>query len=432
MVNERELFLLFMEFLAKPVIVEEIVRRPTLLIVDDEEGPRQALRIIFKDDYNILVAENGAKALMLAQKHSVDAAVLDIRMAGLSGIDVLHQIKQMDPGTEVIMLTAYETLETARQALRLGACDYLDKPFDVPAMRCAVRKAMERRGLLKEFQVRNKELSKLQSEIYQSEVREEQARTRGEIYASIIHDISGPLSIITGFIEMVNQAVRNASRIEGDDLTVLKDRLTRISRQVQNCAAISRRYLGFLRDDPEDHSPVSVEQILTDLKELLKTHPSSQGHELAVRSSSDDLGARINGTDLIQILLNLTINAFQCSDQPHQVEVTGRNIDAALPLLEFTNNPNELFLLHSGFANEAPMVAVEVRDDGPGIQADLLGRIFDPYVTTKRRRHGTGLGLSIVKRLVEQAQGAIHVRTMPGEGTRFTVYLPAYLGKLDE
>jgi two-component system, sensor histidine kinase and response regulator len=421
-----------MEFSAKPMIVEEPVRRPTLLIVDDEEGPRQALRIIFKDDYNILVAENGAKALMLAQNHAVDAAVLDIRMAGLSGIDVLHQIKQMDPGTEVIMLTAYETLDTARQALRLGACDYLDKPFDVPAMRSAVRKAMDRRALVKEFQTRTSQLSRLQSEIYQSEIREEQARTRGEIYASIIHDINGPLSIITGFIEMVNQAVRNASRIEGDDLTVLKDRLTRISRQVQNCAAISRRYLGFLRDDPEDHTPVGVAQILTDLKELLKTHFSSQGHELAVQTSSDDLGARINGTDLIQILLNLTINAFQCSDQPHQVEVTGTNIDKALPLLEFKDNPNELFLLHPGFANEAPMVALVVRDDGPGIPAELLGRIFDPYVTTKRRHQGTGLGLSIVKRLVEQAQGAIHVSTRPGEGTCFTVYLPAYLGKLDE
>src|ERR1051325_6859898 len=118
----------------------------TLLIVDDEEGPRQSLRIVFKDDYNILLADGGAKAIELAKQNPVDEAVLDIRMSGMSGVELLGKLKEIDPTIEVIMLTAYETIETARQALRLGACDYLTKPFDISTMRAAIASAMDQIG----------------------------------------------------------------------------------------------------------------------------------------------------------------------------------------------------------------------------------------------------------------------------------------------
>ena len=72
-------------------------RKGTLLIVDDEEGPRQSLRVIFKDDYDLLMAGDGATAIELAQKNKVDVAVLDIRMAGMSGIEVLERLKYVEP-----------------------------------------------------------------------------------------------------------------------------------------------------------------------------------------------------------------------------------------------------------------------------------------------------------------------------------------------
>src|SRR2546423_12036018 len=103
-------------------------RKPTLLIVDDEEGPRQSLRVVFKDDYQLLLAEDGPTAVRLAQENKVDVAVLDIRMGGMSGIEVLERLKFVDHTIEVIMMTAFETNETIRQALRLRACDYINKP----------------------------------------------------------------------------------------------------------------------------------------------------------------------------------------------------------------------------------------------------------------------------------------------------------------
>src|SRR5258708_18988460 len=117
------------DILYKAPVGETVHNKRTLLIVDDEEGPRQSLRVILKDDYNLVLAENGDRAIELAREQSVDAAIVDIRMTGMSGIDLLGHLKKLDSGIEVIMLTAYETVETARQALRLGACDYLTKPF---------------------------------------------------------------------------------------------------------------------------------------------------------------------------------------------------------------------------------------------------------------------------------------------------------------
>ena len=96
-------------------------RRGVLLIVDDEDGPRQSLRVIFKDEYDLLMAEDGPTAIELAQNHPVDVAVLDIRMAGMSGIEALERLKFVNPEIEAIMITAFETTDTIRQALRLRA-----------------------------------------------------------------------------------------------------------------------------------------------------------------------------------------------------------------------------------------------------------------------------------------------------------------------
>ena len=136
-------------------------RKRVLLIVDDEEGPRQSIRIVFKEEYQILMANDGLQAMEHARHQTVDAAVLDIRMFGMSGIDLLKQLKEIDPAIEVVMLTAYETLETARQALRLGACDYLTKPFDIATLRDAVGMAMQRRSISDEIRSNNEKLKEL-------------------------------------------------------------------------------------------------------------------------------------------------------------------------------------------------------------------------------------------------------------------------------
>ena len=406
-------------------------RKPTMLVVDDEEGPRQSIQVIFKDDFHVLLAEDGPRAIELAQKNKIDVAVLDIRMAGMSGIEVLERLKFVDPSIEVVMMTAFETTDTMRQALRLQACDYINKPFDIATMRKAVSTAMERRSLASEVRKNAEKLEQLQSELQQQKLEEEIVRTRGEIYASIIHDINGPLTIISGLIQIINQCIGEETRVEGEDLELVKDRLKRITRQVTNCIEISRRYLSFLRQHPPDSARVWINQILGDLGELLRAHPSAKNNQLVIKPLPEDAIVHINGCDLIQVLLNLTLNAFQCTTQHHRVEIAGQILHQPLELDHFQDGPQDRFINTEGFKNTAPLVALSVQDNGPGILPEVMPKIFNPFFTTQAPRNGTGLGLCIVHRLLKETHAALHAHTKTGQGTIFTVYLPARVAGTD-
>jgi len=312
-----------------------------------------------------------------------------------------------------------------RQAMRLRASDYINKPFDISTMRAAVANAMQRRTLESEINDNAEKLQELMAELQNQKIEEQIANTRGEIYASILHDINGPLTVISGFVQLMNQRFSNATRLEKEDLELIKDRLKIINRQVTNCIEISRRYLSFLRRQTDEIPRVSINQLLTDLKHLINVHPSVQQNTFAVQPVAEDIGARMNGTDVIQILLNLTVNAFQCTSTPHHVEITGEVLHEPLDLTQFKDGPETRFLNVEGMANAAPLLKLSVRDNGPGIPADVLPRIFQPYFTTKGPRQGAGLGLNIVQRLVKEGKGALHLQTAPGRGTTFTVYLPA-------
>src|SRR5471030_167472 len=238
------------EALAEIIEATPSKRRGTLLIVDDEDGPRQSLRVIFKDDYDLLMAEDGPTAIKLAQENEIDVAVLDIRMAGMSGIEVLERLKYVKPDIEAIMMTAFETTDTIRQALRLRACDYINKPFDLATMRSAVSKAMQRRTLESEIHSSAEKIQELLSELQEQRVEEQIAKTRGDIYASIIPDINGPLTVISGFVQVLNQRLSRTAGMDVDDLEFVKQRLGIVTRQTANCIEISRRYLQILRDKP--------------------------------------------------------------------------------------------------------------------------------------------------------------------------------------
>jgi two-component system, sensor histidine kinase and response regulator len=400
-------------------------RKGTMLIVDDEEGPRQSLRVIFKDDYDLLMASDGTSAIELAQKNKIDIAVCDIRMAGMSGIEVLERLKYVDPSIEVVMMTAFETTDTMRQALRLRACDYINKPFDISTMRAAVSNAMQRRTLESEIHNNAEQLQEMLVELQNQKMEEQIANTRGEIYASIIHDINGPLTVISGFVQLMNQRFGTATRMGVEDLEFIKDRLRIITRQVTNCIEISRRYLGFLRRQADEAPRVAVNQLLADLHQLVNVHPSLMNNQFVIHPVPEEIGVRINGTDLIQILLNLTVNGFQCSPQNHLVEIEGTVLREPLDLAAFKDGVETRFLNVENFDNTAPVLQLSIRDNGPGIPPEVLPKIFQPYFTTKSARQGTGLGLNIVQRLIKEAKGALRVQTRLGEGTTFTIYLPA-------
>ena len=347
-------------------------RKPTLLVVDDEDGPRQSLWVIFKDDYNVLLAENGMRAIELAQKNPIDVAVQEIRMQEMSGLEVLERLRFVESVIEAVIITAFETSQTMRQALQLRACDYINKPFDITTIRTAVANAMDRRSLTTEIRNNNEQLLELQDELHRIRIDNRLATSREEIYAAVVHDITGPLTIISGLIQLITQRMDGAKKLEGEDLEATKDRLKRITRQVTSCIEISIRYLSFLRKGAPSISRVWTNQILSDIGELLRVHPSTKNNQLLIHPLSEDVCTLIHGTDLIQILSNLILNGLQCTPNYHRVEVTGHLLREPLNLSLFQDGPGERFINRTGFRNDAPLLALSVQDNGPGIPLEIL------------------------------------------------------------
>jgi signal transduction histidine kinase len=392
--------------------------------VDDEEGPRTSLRVVFKNDFEVLLASNGTDAIKLARSRSVDIAILDILMHGMSGVDVLRELKQLDEDIEVIMLTAYETLETARQALRLGAREYLNKPFDIPALRTAASKALEKRRANLELRSAHSRLELLQQEISKSapKVAEEGA---GDTAGNILHDLNSPLTVINGFIELIHKQVQKAASLEGEELEKMKTGIGRVHSQVVRCLEISKRYLG-LRGFQKDvvAERVAVNEVLIDLQELLSRHPSAEGRELTISELDEHTHAAISGTNLLRILINLALNGLQAAETVHRVEVIAQSLPKNFDMTGFQNGTEERFLASEKLPSGIPMVAISVRDNGPGIPAEIVGKLFNERFTSKPVGKGSGLGLGSVKNLVTEAKGAIRLITKPGQGTTFTVFLP--------
>lgn len=392
-----------------------------LMIVDDDEGVRSTLWLLFRDLYQVLLAEDAKKAIEIASAREIDVVICDIRMPAVSGIQLLGKIKEIDPGTEVIMLTAYETLETAREALRLGACDYLSKPHSVEGMREAVERAMSRRAVTLEIRNHDRKLRELQREIHDRQLREELARTHSEIYASILHDINGPMMVIRGYVDKMRHEMLSTQRLDAAGVTALRQHINSIDHQIIHCLDISRRYLGFLEGRTQADAPVPVNQIFADLKDLVEMHPNARKNQLQIHPVPQNVTPLIHATDLLSILLNLTINALQSTTDAHRVELKGRLLPRTP---HHKDGPNERFLPQPQPTRDA-VLSVAVQDNGPGMSEEVLDRAFQPHFTTKGVGRGFGLGLSIVRRLVVQANGAIHLYSRPGEGTIFTVYLPA-------
>jgi DNA-binding NtrC family response regulator len=132
--------------------------RPVILVVDDDAGLRESFRLILDEEYEVIEAPDGPMALAALRSAPVDLVLLDIRLPQMDGIQVLERIKAIDDSVEVILVTAVKTVRTAVAAMKLGAFDYLTKPFDEEELFAVIRRALERRALEREVQYLRSEL----------------------------------------------------------------------------------------------------------------------------------------------------------------------------------------------------------------------------------------------------------------------------------
>jgi DNA-binding NtrC family response regulator len=125
-------------------------KRPTILVVDDEYGVRQSFNMVLKDEYTVLLTGTGVEAIDIFTKSPVDLILLDILLPDINGIDLLEKFKELDPNTEIIMVTAVKEIQTAVKAIKLGAYEYIIKPFTVDDVLTVISRALEKRNLMRE------------------------------------------------------------------------------------------------------------------------------------------------------------------------------------------------------------------------------------------------------------------------------------------
>ena len=106
-------------------------KKANILVVDDEHGIRQSFNMVLKDEYKVILAGTGREAIDIFQKNTIDLILLDILLPDIDGLDLLEKLKGMDPNTEIIMVTAVKEIQTAVKAIKLGAYEYIVKPFSV-------------------------------------------------------------------------------------------------------------------------------------------------------------------------------------------------------------------------------------------------------------------------------------------------------------
>src|SRR6059036_583713 len=153
---------------------------PQILVIDDEMGPRESLRMLLKPDYSVHTADCVEAGLKLLKEKQPDTVVMDIRMPGVTGIEGLRKIREIDPYLSVIMFTGFGALETAQEALRLGANDYINKPFDAVQMREVIGRNVERTRLQRQSEATAHELQELNERLRNELAQKERLASLGQ------------------------------------------------------------------------------------------------------------------------------------------------------------------------------------------------------------------------------------------------------------
>ena len=372
---------------------------PQILVIDDEMGPRESLRMLLKPDYQVHTADCVEAGMKLLKEKQPDTIVMDIRMPGITGIEGLRKIREIDPHLSVIMLTGFGALETAKEALRLGANDYISKPFDADEMRDIIGRNVERTRLHRTSEHAAAEIKELNNRLLKELAQKDRLASLGQASAEFVHDLGNPLTIVWGYVQLLAKKLeRSENGGATRNATSIKE-LNIIEQNVRLCRELLTMWQSYGSAEALPHKQISVSTILREVIKGVEALATQSGVDL--QSSICEHPCMVLG-DAVQIkraIQNVIINAVQASaEKKGSVAVTCTQKDF--------------------------YVDIRIEDNGSGITPAQMSKIFDPYFTTKQGKSGTGLGLYITKKVLEDHNGSIKVDSTPDRGTTFTIRFP--------
>src|SRR5437867_2426950 len=396
--------------------------QPKVLVVDDEESVVVTIKAILQlDGYNVATTTSGARARAMVRDTEYDLVLTDLRLEDGDGLDVLKAVRESYPETVTIMLTGYASLESAIQALRAGAYDYLVKPSEVEELRSTVARGIERRRLGQELRQRVAELADLNESLQQridqatAELKEryeqlkELDRMKSQFLSIASHELKTPITAMSGFLQV---ALRRVGRLsEGEAAAPVAEGLRGITEQLEVVYRQTGK-LARLVDELLDVSRIQTGRIEfrygdVDLSELAnevatRMQLTTTAHEISVRRDSENV-VTADRDHLEQVLNNLLTNAIKYSPGGGTITIDVRPEDDG-------------------------GVRVSVTDEGIGIPEKELDAIFGLFYRSPDRAArdaaGMGLGLYISKEIVVRHGGRIWAESGGTKGSRLNVTIP--------
>ncbi len=392
--------------------------RGRLLLIDADPLIREAIEQIFGLDFDILAADCGPAALEALDAGPFQVAIVASWLPGMSAWELIQRLHQVQPDVQAILLGTDPNLELTIRAGHDELFAVVRKPFEVSALRELVFQARGR-ALMRRADREHRALQEKQAR------QAETFRLERDIYAGALHDLNGSLTVINSLAETLSldlsQAASAPQRAGGMQFQEL---LNDLRHQSAMAIEISRRSMRLVR---RNHDPdrCDAKAVLEDLGHLLRSHRSARGHQLRVQPPPAALLLNASAADVFRMVTNLGLNALQATSRPHRVDIECWTVRDALPPVTPPTGGQLSLWIRDNFQNRPPFVAIAIRDDGPGVPADLVPRLFRESLTTKAEGEGTGLGLCVVYGAVLETRAALHFSTVPGRGTCITLYLPA-------
>ena len=358
-----------------------------ILIIDDEEVILDSCTRILKNGaYKLATATNGLLGLDLVKEFQPDLIYVDLKMPGISGLEVIEKIRHTDPTIVVIVITGFATVSSAVEAMKNGAYDFLPKPFTPDEFRLITQRGLDKRRLILET----------------IQLKREKEMLREQFSAIVSHELKAPLGAVQQNLFVLVSDLSNQ---------LTEDQKARFGRMQTNISDLIKLILTWLRvlsvdvmKIRENFKPTSISTIISKAIESVLPHATRKDVEII--SSVKEPIPFVNGDEgtLVETVVNILGNSIKYSRTGSQI---------ILKAEEMENN-----------------IIISVVDKGIGISKEDLPYIFNDFYTGKdgqKIEKSSGLGLAITRRIIEAHNGSVSVESELGKGATFTIRLPALI-----
>lgn len=366
-----------------------------LLVVDDEPGIISSIVRVLRNysvsypfmeeeiTYEILEAETGEKAVEIIDNTNIDIVLLDNKLPGIQGVEVLEYIKQKDYDIAVTMITSYASLELAIKATNQGAYNFVPKPFTPQELKTSVE------NITKHLYLRR----------MTRQMKEEGKSVRFQFLSVLSHELKSPINAVEGYLKIMKDK-QAGNQIE--------DYMEMIERSIERIKGMRGLILDLL-DLTRMESGVKKRVIHpVDLVDIARK----------VADTVEPLAIQHN----IKVILEGDESIFMNADK-NEMEIIFNNLVSNA--VKYNRENGSVFVVlkkHNG------SVVITVEDTGIGMTQEEAGMLFQDFVRIKNQKTkhitGSGLGLSIAKKMVELYNGTITVESEPDKGTTFRVEIP--------